>query len=86
MVIVFNRPGEVNYYFYRLNEKGEQVRVPSAVVKKEYSRRAAGAMVVAGAIIAATLVEDAITAGAGAVDDIPSLIGALEAAGAILAH
>ena len=86
MGIVFDKPGVASYYFYKLNEKEEEVIVPATEVVKEYNKRAVTAIAVAGVIIAATLAEDALTAGAGTADDIPSLIGALSAAGAILAH
>ena len=84
MQIVFDDYGGANYSFYKIGGGGQKVTVTSNEVIKELRYTLILAAIVAGGIVVGTLAEDVVTGGAGIADDVPSVIGALGTAAAIL--
>lgn len=69
-------PGVANYFFYYTNKEGKKVEVPSVAVQREVKWRAILAGAAVGTVVAATVVEDVLTAGGGTADNLASLIAA----------
>ena len=81
MTITGDNYGTLHYSFYKHGEKVKNTEVVKSVTR---AARIAGFAV--GAIIGATIIEDVVTGGSGAIDDIPSIIGAAGVAAAIFGY
>ena len=79
------RPGLVYYQFYKTRLFQPELVLTNAEVKSEIKAKLVKATVIIGAAAVATLIEDILTGGAGAVDDIPSILGGAALARYILA-
>ncbi|WP_347280621.1 RHS repeat-associated core domain-containing protein [uncultured Phocaeicola sp.] len=79
------RPGLVYYQFYKTRLFQPELVLTNAEVKSEIKAKLVKATVIIGAAAVANLIEDILTGGAGAVDDIPSILGGAALARYILA-
>ena len=76
--------GVAHYYFYKFDCDNNPQEVNSTEVNRAVVKKLTWALIAAGALVAATIVEDVFTYGYGVLDDIPSLVGAGALAALIL--
>ena len=81
-------PGIEYYYFYQITCQNKRVEVSPekmrSIIREKVDANLTVGIIVAAAIIVATIVEDVLTYGGGIADDIASLVAALSAASSII--